>query len=121
MKIINPATEEIIKEIQEDTQQTIETKFESLRSAQADWQKRSVQFSIVMPLSGLERCPPTFSPRRLGSFGVGWARPIFPTTTHPTATTAFIGLVNLPHSTDDANHSGISFNAGREDCRRETV
>ncbi len=39
MKIINPATEEIISELNEDTQQTIESKFQLLRSAQKDWQK----------------------------------------------------------------------------------
>lgn len=37
MKIINPATEEIIREIEEDTQQRIEEKFQSLRSAQSGW------------------------------------------------------------------------------------
>ena len=39
MKIINPATEEIIKEVQEDNQKTLEEKFQSLRSAQPAWQK----------------------------------------------------------------------------------
>ena len=40
MNIINPATEEIIKEVQEDTQQTLEKKFYELRSSQPDWQKK---------------------------------------------------------------------------------
>ena len=39
MKIINPATEEIIKEVQEDNRQTLEEKFQSLRSAQPFWQE----------------------------------------------------------------------------------
>jgi acyl-CoA reductase-like NAD-dependent aldehyde dehydrogenase len=39
MKIINPATEEIIKEVQEDTQQTLQEKFQLLRSGQPGWQK----------------------------------------------------------------------------------
>src|SRR6266496_4083048 len=39
MKIINPATEEIIKEVTEDNQQTLEEKFQSLKSAQPDWQQ----------------------------------------------------------------------------------
>lgn len=39
MKIINPATEEIIREVEEDTQHTIESKFRLLQSAQKDWQK----------------------------------------------------------------------------------
>ncbi len=38
MKIINPATEELIIEIAEDNQQTIDTKFQLLQSAQPDWQ-----------------------------------------------------------------------------------
>lgn len=42
MKIINPATEEIIKEVKEDTQQTLEKKFYELRSSQQGWQKRSL-------------------------------------------------------------------------------
>ncbi|MEO5563617.1 MAG: aldehyde dehydrogenase family protein [Chitinophagaceae bacterium] len=39
MKIINPATEEVIREIQEDTPQTIEGKFQSLTNSQPSWQK----------------------------------------------------------------------------------
>jgi acyl-CoA reductase-like NAD-dependent aldehyde dehydrogenase len=39
MKIINPATEEIISEVSEDSWETIERKFQSLQSAQKDWQK----------------------------------------------------------------------------------
>jgi acyl-CoA reductase-like NAD-dependent aldehyde dehydrogenase len=39
MKIINPATEEIIKEVEEDNQQTLEEKMQSLKAAQPAWQK----------------------------------------------------------------------------------
>lgn len=39
MQIINPATEEIITEIQEDTAEVLAAKFKQLRSSQPDWQK----------------------------------------------------------------------------------
>ena len=39
MQIINPATEEVIKEVQEDTIDTITSKFQELRSTQPEWQK----------------------------------------------------------------------------------
>ena len=48
MKIINPATEEIIAEVQEDTKDTLEKKFHLLQSAQKDWQKRTLQERIEM-------------------------------------------------------------------------
>ena len=38
MQIINPATEEVIAEIKEDTRATLANKFELLRKAQASWQ-----------------------------------------------------------------------------------
>jgi acyl-CoA reductase-like NAD-dependent aldehyde dehydrogenase len=38
MQIINPATEEIISEINEDTKETLDTKFGLLKNAQASWQ-----------------------------------------------------------------------------------
>ncbi len=46
MKIINPATEELIKEIQEDTKETVETKFQLLKKwsgcmGQASGRKKS--------------------------------------------------------------------------------
>lgn len=37
MKIINPATEEIIREIEEETKQGVQEKFQSLRTAQPGW------------------------------------------------------------------------------------
>lgn len=39
MKIVNPATEEIIREIQEDSLDSVNQKFKLLQAAQADWQK----------------------------------------------------------------------------------
>ena len=42
MQIINPATEEIISEIKEDTRETLVSKFDLLRNAQPAWQKTSV-------------------------------------------------------------------------------
>jgi acyl-CoA reductase-like NAD-dependent aldehyde dehydrogenase len=39
MKIINPATEELIKEVQEDSKQSIQEKFESAKKAQKNWAK----------------------------------------------------------------------------------
>ena len=39
MQIINPATEEIISEIKEDTSETLVSKFDLLRAAQPLWQK----------------------------------------------------------------------------------
>lgn len=43
MKIINPATEEIIREVQEDTSETLEKKFQLLRLAQPGWEEVSLQ------------------------------------------------------------------------------
>lgn len=43
MKIINPATEEIIAELEEDSAQTIESKFRVLGPAQKTWQETSLQ------------------------------------------------------------------------------
>lgn len=39
MRIINPATEEVIGEINEDTGQTLDKKFQSLKTAQPAWQQ----------------------------------------------------------------------------------
>lgn len=46
MKIINPATGDIIKEIEEDTKAGIEKKFQLLRTAQPGWQKVSLDDRI---------------------------------------------------------------------------
>lgn len=42
MEIVNPATEEIIRVVDEDTPIGLESKFRSLRNAQAGWSARSV-------------------------------------------------------------------------------
>jgi acyl-CoA reductase-like NAD-dependent aldehyde dehydrogenase len=42
MKIINPATEEVITEVKEDNRETVEKKLNSLRSAQVDWTERKL-------------------------------------------------------------------------------
>ena len=42
MKIINPATEEIIAEIKEDSLQTLQNKFQLLKAAQQSWKKISL-------------------------------------------------------------------------------
>ncbi|MBI1766853.1 MAG: aldehyde dehydrogenase family protein [Bacteroidetes bacterium] len=39
MQIVNPATEEIIKELKEDDEQSLNRKFKELKSAQQDWQR----------------------------------------------------------------------------------
>src|SRR5450631_736659 len=46
MKIINPATEELIREIEADTKDSIEKKFQSLQAAQPRWQKVSLSERI---------------------------------------------------------------------------
>ncbi len=43
MKIINPATEEIIKDIPEDNENSINKKFIELKSAQQDWSKTPLE------------------------------------------------------------------------------
>ena len=55
MNIINPATEEIISEVNEDNQQTIERKFHLLHAAQKDWQKTSLpqRVNILKKFAGL--------------------------------------------------------------------
>ena len=42
LSIINPATEETIAELNEDGNESLQKKFESLRMAQQDWQKVSL-------------------------------------------------------------------------------
>jgi acyl-CoA reductase-like NAD-dependent aldehyde dehydrogenase len=55
MKIINPATEETIREIEEDTKDTIEKKFQLLKKAQPSWYKTSLssRVSIIQQFSDL--------------------------------------------------------------------
>ena len=55
MQIINPATEDIIKEIKEDNRGSIEKKFSILKTFQTEWQKVSLQarIEILKKFSGL--------------------------------------------------------------------
>ena len=46
LKIINPATEELIGEINEDTVQTIENKFQLLSNAQPEWESMPLKARI---------------------------------------------------------------------------
>lgn len=48
MKIINPATEQVISELRDDDRSSVEKKFVSLRIAQKVWGKVSLQFRIGM-------------------------------------------------------------------------
>ena len=43
MKIINPATEEVIKEVQEDSEETVRKKFHLLKSGQPEWAQLPVE------------------------------------------------------------------------------
>lgn len=47
MKIINPATEELIKEVQEDNQSSIQDKFEAAKTAQKAWAKVSLKERVA--------------------------------------------------------------------------
>src|SRR5262245_33811393 len=53
MRIINPATEELIKELIEDTENTLQLKYKSQRSSLSHWQKQ--------PLKERINCMVTFS------------------------------------------------------------
>ncbi|HET9744840.1 MAG TPA: aldehyde dehydrogenase family protein [Chitinophagaceae bacterium] len=55
MQIINPATEEIITEIVEDTKETLASKFESLQEAQPLWQSITLdnRVELLKKFSGL--------------------------------------------------------------------
>lgn len=55
MHIVNPATEEIIKEIQEDQKESLTRKFELLHSSQPEWQKVSLakRVEVIMKFSHL--------------------------------------------------------------------
>ena len=46
MRIINPATEEVIKDLIEDTEHTLQSKYKSLRSAFSDWQQQPLNERI---------------------------------------------------------------------------
>jgi acyl-CoA reductase-like NAD-dependent aldehyde dehydrogenase len=55
MKIINPATEEVISEMKEDTPESVQLKFKTLRGSQAAWKalKISDRVSIIKKYSDL--------------------------------------------------------------------
>lgn len=55
MQIINPANEEVIKEVSEDTAETLQKKFEQLRHAQTRWNQYALgeRISIIRKFSGL--------------------------------------------------------------------
>ena len=48
MKIINPATEELITEIQEDNRQSLEKKFHALAAAQPAWANQALKDRIAI-------------------------------------------------------------------------
>src|SRR5689334_15618833 len=47
MQIINPATEELITTINEDTAETVQQKFEGAKQAQKDWAKTGLEERIT--------------------------------------------------------------------------
>ena len=57
MQIINPATEQIIKEVQEDNLETLAAKFRDLQSAQPLWQRVTIEerVQVLKRFSGLLR------------------------------------------------------------------
>lgn len=48
MKIINPATEEVIKEVAEDTHETINKKYEALKNGQPLWANKTIEERIAV-------------------------------------------------------------------------
>jgi acyl-CoA reductase-like NAD-dependent aldehyde dehydrogenase len=48
MKIINPATEEVIREVQEDNTESLKVKFQLLKKAQRSWQQVSLKERIKL-------------------------------------------------------------------------
>jgi acyl-CoA reductase-like NAD-dependent aldehyde dehydrogenase len=48
MQIINPATEEIIKEVAEDTKESVERKFKLLKASQTDWQRKTLNDRVAI-------------------------------------------------------------------------
>lgn len=55
MKVINPATEEVICELKEDTSETLERKFKLLRTSQGEWSRVSLpdRIAVLERFSGL--------------------------------------------------------------------
>ncbi len=56
MKIINPATEEIIKDIPEDDEKSIHRKFIELKSAQTEWNKIPLESRMQRHCKNLQSC-----------------------------------------------------------------
>ncbi len=48
MKIVNPATEEIIREVAEDNKASLDRKFEKLRSGQVQWERQSLESRVAV-------------------------------------------------------------------------
>ena len=48
MQLINPATEEIISEVKEDSKESIDQKFNMLKSAQPKWAKVTLRERIII-------------------------------------------------------------------------
>jgi acyl-CoA reductase-like NAD-dependent aldehyde dehydrogenase len=46
MQIINPATEEVIRELKEDDESSVKNKFQELKLAQIEWQKISLDYRV---------------------------------------------------------------------------
>lgn len=55
MKIVNPATEEVIREVQEDNQESVSQKFKLLQAAQLSWQQVSLseRVAVLQQFAGL--------------------------------------------------------------------
>jgi acyl-CoA reductase-like NAD-dependent aldehyde dehydrogenase len=48
LSVIDPATEDVIAELNEDTKQSLQNKFELLKAAQHDWQQKSLSERIAI-------------------------------------------------------------------------
>ena len=55
MKIINPATEEVLRDVPEDNRDTLKKKFDALRSAQRQWYEQQLckRIQIIKKFSDL--------------------------------------------------------------------
>ncbi|MBD0377539.1 MAG: aldehyde dehydrogenase family protein, partial [Flavisolibacter sp.] len=55
MKIINPATEEVIKEVEEDNLSSLQTKFQLLKKTQGEWEQVSLteRINVLKQFSNL--------------------------------------------------------------------
>jgi len=55
LPVINPATEDVIAELNEDTKQSLQSKFELLKAAQRSWQQEPLpgRIAIIEKFSAL--------------------------------------------------------------------